>query len=63
MVTYRAFRWIDRSIKYMDKSIEILRHKYGYCPRCGGILLVRNGEYGKFLGCTNYPKCKYTQNI
>lgn len=31
------------------------------CPRCGGTLLVRDGCYGKFYGCTSYPKCKYTQ--
>ncbi|MCR5002300.1 MAG: topoisomerase DNA-binding C4 zinc finger domain-containing protein [Lachnospiraceae bacterium] len=21
----------------------------------------RNGKYGSFLGCSNYPKCKYTR--
>lgn len=31
------------------------------CPRCGGELIVRNGKYGSFLGCKNYPKCKYTR--
>lgn len=31
------------------------------CPRCGGQLVERNGKYGKFIGCSNYPKCKYTQ--
>lgn len=30
------------------------------CPRCGGNLVVRKGQYGKFYGCSNYPKCKYT---
>lgn len=35
----------------------------GICPRCGGQLVVRNGKYGKFLGCSNYPKCRYTQNL
>ena len=32
----------------------------GRCPRCGGKLVVRSGKYGKFYGCSNYPKCKYT---
>lgn len=31
------------------------------CPRCGGQLVERNGQYGKFLGCSNYPRCKYTE--
>ena len=32
----------------------------GRCPRCGGRLIEREGGYGRFLGCSNYPKCKYT---
>lgn len=30
------------------------------CPNCGGTLLKRNGKYGYFYGCSNYPNCKYT---
>ena len=33
------------------------------CPICGGILVKRNGKYGSFIGCDNYPKCKYTKKI
>ncbi|MCL6445540.1 MAG: NERD domain-containing protein [Alicyclobacillus sp.] len=29
------------------------------CPRCGGQLRVRNGKYGPFKGCSNYPKCQF----
>lgn len=32
------------------------------CPYCGGKLVQRNGPYGIFLGCSNYPECKYTRN-
>ncbi len=32
------------------------------CPKCGSMLLVKNGKYGTFIGCSNYPKCKYTVN-
>lgn len=35
----------------------------GICPRCGGKLVVRNGEYGKFIGCSNYPRCKFRRNM
>ena len=35
----------------------------GICPRCGGKLVEREGKYGKFFGCSNYPKCRYTKNI
>ncbi|MCP8615247.1 topoisomerase DNA-binding C4 zinc finger domain-containing protein [Salirhabdus salicampi] len=30
------------------------------CPKCGGGIVERRGKYGKFFGCNNYPKCKYT---
>lgn len=33
--------------------------KEGICPRCGGKLVERNGKYGNFYGCSNYPKCKF----
>jgi len=29
------------------------------CPRCGKPLLLRNGQYGEFVSCSGYPKCKY----
>lgn len=33
--------------------------KHGICPRCGGKLVLRNGKYGEFCGCSNYPKCRF----
>ena len=33
------------------------------CPKCGGKIVVRDGKYGKFYGCSNYPKCKFTKNM
>jgi uncharacterized protein with PIN domain len=30
------------------------------CPRCGGNLVTRNGKYGSFKGCSNFPKCRFT---
>lgn len=34
----------------------------GVCPRCGGTLVERHGTYGRFYGCSNYPKCRFTMN-
>ncbi len=33
------------------------------CPKCGGELKKRNGKYGEFWGCMEFPKCRYTENI
>ncbi len=29
------------------------------CPECGSSLVIRNGKYGEFTACSNYPTCKY----
>ena len=34
----------------------------GICPKCGGQLVLRNGTFGRFYGCSNYPKCMFTVN-
>lgn len=35
----------------------------GICPKDGGNLISRFSRFGKFIACTNYPKCKYTKSI
>jgi hypothetical protein len=35
----------------------------GICPYCGALLKVREGKYGAFIGCSRYPKCKYTHPL
>lgn len=48
-----------------EKSLadDIINKKQTICPKCGGKLIIRDGKYGKFLGCSSYPKCNYTKNI
>ena len=33
------------------------------CPECGSKLSSRLGKNGRFVGCTNYPTCKYTRRV
>ena len=33
------------------------------CDKCGRPMAVRHGRYGKFLGCTGYPKCRGVKPI
>jgi DNA topoisomerase-1 len=33
------------------------------CPQCGSPLQVKRGKYGKFIGCTGYPKCRYIEPL
>ena len=30
-----------------------------FCPQCQSELVIRNGRYGEFIACSNYPNCKY----
>ena len=33
------------------------------CPKCGKIMVIRQGRYGDFLACSGYPKCKFTKTL
>ena len=33
------------------------------CAKCGAAMRQRHGVNGAFLGCSNYPACKHTQNM
>lgn len=45
------------------KNIERIREnvEIGICPRCGRPLVRREGKFGRFWGCSNYPKCTFTK--
>ena len=45
------------------KMENVEKTKTGVCPRCGGELVLRNGKHGKFYGCSNFPKCRFTEQI
>ncbi len=32
------------------------------CPKCGKPLVIKTGRFGKFIACSGYPECKYTQS-
>jgi DNA topoisomerase I len=31
------------------------------CPQSGHPLIIRWGRYGKFIGCSDFPRCRYTE--
>lgn len=48
-----------------EEQTAKLRSKYdpNVCPECGGRLRERSGPYGRFMGCSNYPTCRYNRKI
>ncbi len=35
----------------------------GVCPQCGNQLIKRMGRYGEFIGCSGFPKCRFTKSL
>jgi len=33
------------------------------CEKCGSDMVMKEGRFGKFLACENYPKCKNTKTV
>jgi hypothetical protein len=52
-------------IKSVRQSLEEREYSVSnrICPRCGGRLVERKGKYGQFLGCSNYPYCKFRTKL
>lgn len=48
-------------------SREIIKRRIlinnGICPRCKGLLVERKGTFGVFIGCSNYPWCRFTARV
>lgn len=50
--------------KYKEiRGAGILEKTEKKCPKCSAQLLIRVSKYGRFLACSNYPKCKFTQDL
>lgn len=54
IIRKRHVKTIKTKIKEENKKIANM-----ICPKCGGQLLSKEGKYGIFLGCSNYPICKF----
>ncbi|KTD02948.1 type I DNA topoisomerase [Legionella feeleii] len=50
----------DEQVQRKDVTTEILDDK---CPKCEKPLAIRLGKRGRFIGCTGYPECDYTQDL
>lgn len=46
---------------YSVSDVQV--NNYRKCERCGGFMVLRNGQYGNFYGCTNYPYCENSFNV
>lgn len=49
---------LDFASDNMERMYPIMTDEI--CPECGSQLLIRNGRFGEFIACSNFPKCHYT---
>lgn len=62
---YPECKNIKNFIRGKDGSIIVIDRNYAIdekCPECGGELQLKKGRNGLFIGCKNYPVCKFTSN-
>ena len=52
---------INQINTYMHK--HLFNDNNDTCPICGGKLGIKLSKFGAFVGCENYPKCKYTKKL
>ncbi len=59
---YRPFALqVARADQRIEK-VELESAQVGReCPECGAPLTIRWGRYGKFIGCSRFPECRYTE--
>jgi len=51
----------DKLLK--KKDVTTLEETKEVCPQCGKKMVVKLGKYGRFLSCSNFPKCKYARPL
>lgn len=53
----------DKVIDDKNQSVNLDTYLGEKCSQCGGKMMLKEGRFGKFLACENYPKCKNTKAI
>lgn len=46
-----------KHLKVPDEPTDVI------CEQCGKPMVIKIGPYGKFLGCSGFPECKFTKRI
>lgn len=52
---------IERAKSEMPATRSELEKIGRSCPRCEHDLVIRWGRFGKFISCSNFPSCRYTE--
>ena len=51
---------VDKELEHVKIEDEVSDVK---CDKCGRMMVIKMGRYGKFLACPGYPECKNVKSI
>lgn len=54
---------VNKAEEELEKIEAIVIETDEICELCGSNMVIRNGRFGQFLACKNYPECKNTKPI
>jgi DNA topoisomerase I len=52
---------VDKARAEMPETKAELEKVGRACPTCGSDLVIRYGRFGKFISCSSFPTCRYTE--
>lgn len=59
----------ENQLEYASKQMGVTLPKTApepsdiKCDKCGAMMVYREGKFGRFLACSNFPQCKNTKNV
>ena len=57
----------EEVVKKVEKELEHVKLEYEVsdvpCEKCGRMMVIKYGRYGKFLACPGYPECRNAKPI
>ncbi len=54
---------LERAEKDIEKIVIEDEKSDVICDKCGAVMVYKNGRFGRFLACPNFPECRNTQPI
>lgn len=54
---------IEEAATQIEKVEMPVVHTGELCPQCQHELVIKEGRYGKFISCSNFPACTFTKNL
>ncbi len=51
----------QKEMRYVKKELEEKTDKI--CEKCGAPMVIKHGRFGRFLACSNFPRCKNSRSL